>query len=79
MDLYGEALCGVKCIIEFKGRHTRHTFNTMSRYSERLAKIIKDTGLRGLIQLIRQTVANPWLDYEWIERRIGASFQLRLV
>jgi hypothetical protein len=56
-----------------------HTFNTMSRYSERLAKIIKDTGLRGLIQFIRQTVANPWLDYEWIERRIGASFQLRLV
>lgn len=39
----------------------------------------KDTGVRGLIQLVRQTIASPWLDYEWLERRLGASFQLRLV
>lgn len=56
-----------------------HLFNVISRYSGRLAKIIKETGVRGLIQFIRQTVANPWLDRDWILKRLAAPFQLRLV
>jgi hypothetical protein len=54
-------------------------FNVISRYSERLAKIVKDTGVRGLIRFIRETIANPWLDYTWQSERLAAPFQLRLV
>jgi hypothetical protein len=56
-----------------------HLFNVISRYSERLAKIVKDTGVRGLIRFIRETIANPWLDYTWQSERLAAPFQLRLV
>lgn len=56
-----------------------HLFNVMAQYSERLAKIIKDTGIRGLISLVRQTIAGPWLDPAWIEERRATPFQLRLV
>jgi hypothetical protein len=56
-----------------------HMFNIMARYSEKLAKIIKDTGIRGMISFVRQTMSGPWLDHEWIKERLAAPFQLRLV
>lgn len=56
-----------------------HMFNVLARYSERLAKIIKDTGIRGLIHLVRNTMTGPWLDYQWLESYMAAPFQLRLV
>ncbi len=56
-----------------------HVFNILARYSERLAKVIKDTGVRGLISFIRNTMAGPWLDYPWLEERLARPFQLRLV
>ena len=56
-----------------------HMFNVLARYSERLAKIVKDTGVRGLIRFTRETMASPWLDYQWLEERLRAPFQLRLV
>ncbi len=56
-----------------------HLLNTLARYSERLAKIVKDTGVRGLIRFIRDTIANPWLDYTLLKELLSAPFQLRLV
>jgi hypothetical protein len=56
-----------------------HMFNTMARYSERLAKMVKETGIRGLIRFVRETIASPWLDREWIRERLAEPFQLRLV
>lgn len=56
-----------------------HMFNTMARYSERLAKIVKDTGIRGLIRFVRETIASPWLDRAWISKQLATPFQLRLV
>jgi hypothetical protein len=56
-----------------------HLFNAIALYSERLAKIVKDTGVRGFIRFIRETIAHPWLDYEWLAQRLAAPFQLRLV
>ena len=56
-----------------------HLLNVLARYSERLAKIVKDTGVRGLIRFIRETMANPWLDYRWQAERLAAPFQLRLI
>jgi len=56
-----------------------HMFNVLAIYSERLAKVVKNTGVRGLIRLIRDTMASPWLDYPWLEKRLASPFQLRLV
>jgi len=56
-----------------------HLFNTMARYSERLAKIVKDTGVRGLIRFVRESIASPWLDRAWIKEQLTGPFQLRLV
>ncbi len=56
-----------------------HMLNVLVRYSQRLAKIVSDTGVRGLIDFIRETVANPWLDHAWLKDRMNAPFQLRLV
>lgn len=56
-----------------------HLFNTMARYSERLVKIVKDTGIRGLIRFVRETISSPWLDRAWIKEQLAAPFQLRLI
>ena len=66
-----------------KGHHALmrlgHMFNVLSQYSERLAKIIKDTGIRGLIRFVRETMSGPWLDYSWLNERLAVSYQLRLI
>jgi hypothetical protein len=51
----------------------------MSRKSAKLTKIVKDTGVRGLIRFFRETMASPWLDYPWQKERLAAPFQLRLI
>jgi len=56
-----------------------HLFNTLSRYSDRLRKLIKDTGVQGLIRFIRETLSGPWLDHEWISNKLDGQFQLRLI
>jgi hypothetical protein len=56
-----------------------HLFNILTRYSERLAKVVKDTGIRGLDRFIRDTIANPWLDYTLLKKLLSAPFQLRLM
>lgn len=55
-----------------------HLFNTIYRYSERIAKVIRDTGVRGFISFIRQTMSGPWLNKEYISKKLSAPFQLRL-
>ncbi|WP_052464355.1 transposase family protein [Geoalkalibacter subterraneus] len=55
-----------------------HMFNIMARYSEKIARIIRETGVRGLIRLVRETIASPWLNQAWIREQIAAPFQLRL-
>jgi len=55
-----------------------HMFNVMAQYSGELAKIIKDTGLRGLIRLVRESIASPWIDATWLRVKLAAPFQLRL-
>lgn len=56
-----------------------HMINVVARYSEQLSQIIQDTGVRGLIRFIRETITHPWLDYAWLKERLAAPFQLRLV
>ena len=46
--------------------------------SKHLAKIIKDTGVRGFIRFIRETMAGRWLDYERLSEQLREPFQLWL-
>jgi hypothetical protein len=55
-----------------------HLFNILARYSSELANVIKETGVRGLIRFVRDTIASPWLDKGWISEQLAASYQLRL-
>ena len=53
-------------------------FNVMAQYSGEMARIIKDTGVRGLIRFVRETIASPWLNDIWLKEKFNAPFQLRL-
>ena len=55
-----------------------HLWNVLTLYAERLAKTVKELGQRGLIQFIRETIAAPWLNREFISQRLSCSLQIRL-
>jgi hypothetical protein len=44
-----------------------YMFNVMARYSGEMARIIKDTGVRGLIRFVRESIASPWLNDVWLK------------
>jgi hypothetical protein len=67
------AMKGYHCLMQLG-----YMFNIMARYSGALAKIIKDTGVRGLIRFVRDSISSPWLDAQWLMKRLAAPFQLRL-
>jgi len=56
-----------------------HLLNVLAQYSERLARIVKDTGIRGLIHFVRESIASPWLNRSWIKEQLALPLQLRLV
>jgi hypothetical protein len=35
--------------------------------------------VRGLIRFVRESIASPWLDAEWLKEKLAAPFQLRLI
>lgn len=55
-----------------------HLINVLVQNTERLARIVRVRGLRGLILFLRETVAAPWLDAERIRLALRAPCQLRL-
>jgi hypothetical protein len=55
-----------------------HLINAMAQKMERLARLIRCMGIRGLIQLLRETCAGPWLDAERIRVLLASPCQLRL-
>jgi hypothetical protein len=55
-----------------------HALNVLARYSYALAKYVRDLGVRGLIALVRSTLAGPWLDAEDLQRIATAPCQIRL-
>lgn len=67
------AMIGYHCLMQLG-----YMFNVMARYSGEMAKIIKETGVRGLIRFVRETIASPWLNDNWLKEKFAAPFQLRL-
>jgi hypothetical protein len=55
-----------------------HALNVLARYSWALAKYVRTLGVRGLIRLVRETIAAPWLRAEDIQQIAAASCQIRL-
>ena len=55
-----------------------HALNVLARYSCALAKYALALGVRGLVALVRTTIAAPLLRAEDIQRIATASCQLRL-
>lgn len=55
-----------------------HALNVLARYSCALVKYVRALGVRGLIDLVRATIAAPWLRAEDIQRIATATCQLRL-
>ena len=56
-----------------------HLINVLALYSERLVKMVRELGVRGFLRFVRATISGPWLDPLWVEKRLAAPFQLRLI
>lgn len=56
-----------------------HLINILATYSERLVKMVRELGVGGFIRFIRDTITGPWLDPVWVQKRLAAPFQLRLI
>ena len=55
-----------------------HALNMLARYSNALANYVRDLGARGLIELVRSTIAGLWLKAEDFQQIASAAFQIRL-
>ena len=55
-----------------------HLINILSQHTQRLARIVRCRGVRGLIQFIRDTCKGPWLDPSRIRQLHVSPLQLRL-
>lgn len=55
-----------------------HALNVLARYSVALAKYVRELGVRGLIEFVRQTLAGPWLKAEELQQIARAFCHIRL-
>jgi hypothetical protein len=55
-----------------------HALNVLARFSAALAKHVRELGVRGLLDFVRQTLAGPWLKLEELQRIATAPCQIRL-
>ena len=49
----------------------------LARYSAGLAQYVRELGVRGLIDFVRQTLAGPWLSVEQPQQMAMAPCQIR--
>jgi hypothetical protein len=56
-----------------------HAINVLAQYSERLVKMVRQLGVRGFIDFVRDTIAGRWLEPQLVKERLAAPFQLRLI
>jgi hypothetical protein len=56
-----------------------HFINVLATHSECLLEMVREFNVRGFIKFIRDTLNGRWLDPPLVQRRLEASFQLRLI
>lgn len=55
-----------------------HAINALSEFTKKLKKYIRDLGCNAVLNLIRETLFNPWLSSDWYEQQKNKAPQLRL-
>ena len=55
-----------------------HLLNMLVQNSARLVRLVRNRGLRGLLQFLRTTCSGPWLDAERIRQLLASPCQIRL-
>ena len=55
-----------------------HALNVLARYSYAMAKHVRAQGVQGLIDLVKDTIANPWIDAKDLRKIAAGPFQIRL-
>ena len=53
-----------------------HAINAISEFTRKLKKYIKEKGVKVILDLIWETISNPWLDREWIQNEKLKSARL---
>jgi hypothetical protein len=56
-----------------------HTLNVLAQYSESLIKVVREKGVRGFIEFVRETIIASVLDRKYVEKRLSGPIQLRLI
>jgi len=67
------AMCGYHYLMRIG-----HALNVLARYSHALTKYVYELGVRGLIDLVRSTIAAPWIAPDKLRPIAEGSCQLRL-
>lgn len=68
-----KAMCGYHYLMRLG-----HALNVLARHSYALANYVRDLGVRGLIALVKETIANPWIDAETLRKIATGTCQIRL-
>ncbi len=68
-----KAMCGYHYLMRLG-----HALNVLARYSYALVQYVRDLGVRGLIALVRNTIASPWIDAEDLRQIAAGPCQLKL-
>jgi hypothetical protein len=55
-----------------------HRVNVLAQHTAVLAKLVRQFGVRGLLQLLEETVAGPWLKLDRLGQVLRLPYQLRL-
>jgi len=55
-----------------------HALNVLARYSYAMAKHVRANGVQGLIDLVRDTIAGPWVDAKDLRQIAAGPCQIRL-
>ena len=55
-----------------------HLFNALAQGTRRVAQQVRTLGVQAFLRVVRETCANRWLRYEWIQQLRATPFQLRL-
>ncbi len=55
-----------------------HLVNALAQGTRRVAQQVLTLGVQAFLRFVRETCANRWLRYEWIQQLLATPFQLRL-
>ncbi len=56
-----------------------HGLKVLSQYSESLIKIVKEKGIQGFVDFVRETIMASLLDIRFVKKRLSGPIQLRLI